>query len=143
PKIRRVSVKKGKFSKSVSTHKRKQSKSSNMAQRKKEVLRKIKSNQSNSSNKTPRQKFPKLKSDTKPANINFKKNTSPWKLKGILFFASLLLVILLIPTLIVVPSATGSELDSTSEDKENTQKESATASESNSSLSVAVMRSDA
>src|SRR5699024_8656796 len=114
-----------------------------MAQRKKEVLRKIKSNQSNSSNKPPRQKFPKLKSDTKPANLNFKKNTSSWKLKGILFFASLLLVILLIPTLIVVPSATGSELDSTSEDTENTQKESAKASESNSSLSVAVMRSEA
>ncbi|WP_371817484.1 stage II sporulation protein D [Virgibacillus sp. MSJ-26] len=136
-------MKKGKFNKYVSTHKRKQSKSSNMAQRKKEVLRKIKSNQSNLSNKPPRQKFPKLKPDRKPANLNFKKSTSPWKLKGVLFFASMLLVILLIPTLIVVPSATGSELDSTSKDTENTQKESAKASESNSSLSVAVMRSEA
>lgn len=143
PKMRRVSVKKGKFNKPVSTYKRKLSKSSNMAQRKKEVLRKIKSNQPSSSNKPPRQKFPKLKPDTKSANLNFKKNTSPWKLKGVLFFASMLLVILLIPTLIVVPSATGSELDSTSEDKENPQEESAKASESSSSLSVAVMRSEA
>src|SRR5690625_369532 len=138
-----MSVKKRKFNQSLSAYKRKQSKSIKMKQRKKEVLKKMKTNQPpRPTSQTPKDKLQKLKPKSKLSKLNLNKNTSPWKLKGVLFFASVLMVILLIPALIVAPSATGSELDSASQDTENPQKKNAKSSESTPSLSVAVMRSE-
>lgn len=131
-----MSVKKRKLSKSLSAHKRKQNKSIKIAQRKKEILKKIKNNQSSLPNKPSR-----IKPNSKSLGLKFNKNKGSWKLKSSLFFASVLMVILIIPALIVVPSATGSGIDSASTDKETTQN-SDRASDSNASLSVAVMRSE-
>lgn len=72
------------------------------------------------------------------------KNTAPWKLTSILFFAGMVSLILLIPTVIVVPSATGSGLESTSHDKEEQEQEQQDISveEEGDAISVAVMRSE-
>lgn len=138
-----MSVKKRKFNQSLSAYKRKQNKSIKMKQRKKEVLKKIKTNQPpRTTSQTPKNKLQKLKTKNKLSKLNLNRNTSPWKLKGVLFFAGVLMVILLIPALIVAPSATGNELDSASQDTENLKNESEKVSESSPSLSVAVMRSE-
>lgn len=128
----RVSVKKGKYSKYVQSKKRKKSSNNfGMKQRKKEILKKMNKNKTNQK-KTP-------------LKMKLKRNTeSPWKLKSILFVASLITIILLVPTLIVVPSAMGNQLESeTLETTQNKEKASqGSAGEAGSTLSVSVMRSD-
>ena len=125
-------MKKGKYSKYVQSKKRKKSSNNfGMKQRKKEILKKMNKNKTNQK-KTP-------------LKMKLKRNTeSPWKLKSILFVASLITIILLVPTLIVVPSAMGNQLESeTLETTQNKEKASqGSAGEAGSTLSVSVMRSD-
>src|SRR5699024_1871305 len=110
-----MSAKKRKFHQSMSPYDGKQSKSIKVEHLKKEVQKKMKTNQPpRPTSQTPKDKLQKLTPKSKLSKLNLNKNTSPWKLKGVLFFASVLMVILLIPALIVAPSATGSELDSAS-----------------------------
>ena len=102
-----------------------------MKQRKKEILKKMNKN--------------KIGQQKTPLKMKLKRNAaSPWKLKSILFVASLITIILLIPTLIVVPSAMGNQLESESletiQNEENALLEDA--GEAGSALSVSVMRSE-
>src|SRR5699024_8368472 len=128
----RVSVKKGKYSEYVQSKKRKKlSNNFGMKQRKKEILKKMNKN--------------KIGQQKTPLKMKLKRNAaSPWKLKSILFVASLITIILLIPTLIVVPSAMGNQLESESletiQNEENALLEDA--GEAGSALSVSVMRSE-
>ena len=78
-------MKKGKYSKYVQSKKRKKlSNNFGMKQRKKEILKKMNKNKTNQK-KTP-------------LKMKLKRNAeSPWKLKSILFVASLITIILLVP----------------------------------------------
>lgn len=117
---------------SQNIRKKNQAKALTMHQRKKEIIKKM--NQ------------PKSSQPKKSLNM-LKRGTAPWKLMSVLFFTCMVIAILLIPTLIVMPSADGYESQSESSEQTDDQQEVALdeSSESNQAsadLSVAVMRSE-
>lgn len=78
-----------------------------------------------------------LKKNKRP--INFNNSSKPWKVPGILFLASLITIILVIPTLIVVPYVSGDKQQDVTEGK---KPEQVKITMGKSPFSVAVMRSD-
>lgn len=120
-------MKKRKYGKYTQTKKKNRyAKTLNMNQRRKEILKKM------NQNKSGHQK------------TSFKKihgEQAPWKMKSILFFTSMVMTILIIPTLIVIPFASGNELESGTLETEQNQEE-VISDQAGEALSVAVMRSE-
>src|SRR5699024_12042035 len=87
----------------------------------------------------------------KPKQFKFRNSSSTWKLPSILFLASLITIILVIPTLIVVPFGKDKGNESAATEKAEPEAEAEPESESESTaepsaaedtFSVAVMRSN-
>lgn len=145
-------MKRRKIGTTISNYKQKRKPTtSNMTQRKKEVLKKIQTNQANTTRKTDKTTKtvvkPSLKKETyqKPSlrkKVIKNKTTAPWKLPGLLFLASLISIILLIPALIVILSGTGAQHSSASADKQVHEQQEITVEEDGDAISVAVMRSE-